>query len=180
MQSQRFLTDEVKKRLTESGLELHLPDNFYRITPPGNYPPIHPDFEESPFLIGLVNHNNKIMITISMTSYPKLIGKINKYLIATVDMNHISKKALAAQIDVRLGKMSLVGPNNIKKLNADRGYLYNIKVQGKYLGIYPRCKKLEIYKDNVARVEILFFYNYGQDEIVMKEIGKTWGMLKFK
>lgn len=181
MQSQRFLTDDVKNRLKETGLEFHLPDNFYSIDPPGNYPPIHPDFDKSPFLIGLVNDNsNKIMITISMMPYPKPIGKINKYLIATVDMNHISKKALAAQKDTRLSKLKYIKVAYLKKINADRGYTYNIKVQDKYLGIYPRCKKIELYKDNIGRAEILFFYKDNQQNIIDEEIEKTWGMLRFK
>ncbi len=66
-------------------------------------------------------------------------------------------------------------------MNANRAYVYNMKVRKNlYLGIYPRCKKLIVYKDNVGRVEILFFYKYGQDDIVKQEIEKTWGMLKFK
>jgi hypothetical protein len=48
------------------------------------------------------------------------------------------------------------------------------------MGIYARCKKIELYKDNVGKVEILFFYNKKDDALVDKEIEKTWGMLKFK
>jgi hypothetical protein len=180
MQSQRFLTDDVKNRLTETGLEFHLPDNFYCIDPPGNYPPIHPDYTGSPFLIGMVNYNNQIMITISMMAYPKPIGRINKYLIATEDLNHISQKALVLEIDANLSKLKFIKSVYLKKINADRGYTYNTKVQGKYLGIYPRCKKLEIYKDNIGRAEILFFYKDSQQNIIDAEIEKTWGMLKFK
>ena len=174
------IRDEYKLRLAEAKVIFNKPDSYFCTTPPSNYFEIHPDFHQSVFFITIINKDNLIMTCVSTMAYPKPIGKINKYLIATGNLNHISKKAIEAQIDTRLGKMSMVGPNNIKKLNADRGYLYNIKVHDKYLGIYPRCKKLEIYKDNVGRAEILFFYKYGQDEIVMKEIGKTWGMLKFK
>jgi hypothetical protein len=181
VQSQSYLPDNVKTRLKETGLEFIRPDNFYSIDPPGNYPPIHPDFEKSPFLIGLVNYNNnKIMITISMMPYPKPINKISRYLIANVDLNHISEKALALEIDTNFSKLKFIKASYIKKINADRGYIYNIKVQDKYLGIYPRCKKIVVYKDNIGRAEILFFYKENQEKIINEEVVKTWGMLKFK
>jgi hypothetical protein len=141
---------------------------------------MHPDVHQSEFYIATINNDNEIMICIATIAYPKGVTRAEKFLIATEDMNHISQKALAAAMDTRLSKMSLVGSSYLKKINADRGYVYNIKVQGKYLGIYPRCKKIEVYKDNIARAEILFFYNYGQDDLVKQEIKKTWGMLKFK
>ena len=180
MQSQCIDNENDKLQLVEAKVIFNKPPNHFCNRPPDSYFEIHPDFHQSPFYITIINNDNQIMTCISTMAYPKPINKISRYLIANVDLNHISEKALALQIDTRLGKMSMVGPNNIKKLNAHRGYLYNIKVKDKYLGIYPRCKKLEIYKDNIGRAEILFFYKYGQDEIVMKEIGKTWGMLKFK
>lgn len=179
MQAQCFL--DAKSILKETRLTYHQPKNYFCINPPDSYFSIHPDFNQGPSLISLINNNNQIMISITAVSYPKPIGKINKYLIATVDMNHISKNALVAQMDTRLSKLILIDAPHFKKMNADRGYMYNVKVDKHlYLGIYPRCKKIEIYKDNVARVEILFFYKYGQDEMVKQEIEKTWGMLKFK
>lgn len=96
-------------------------------------------------------------------------------------MNRPHKKWLSSEVDTRFSNKNLIGVPQLKKMNANRGYLYNLKVRKNlYLGIYPRCKKLIAYKDNVGRVEILFFYKYGQDDIVKKEIEKTWGMLKFK
>ena len=120
------------------------------------------------------------MICIATVPYPKGITKAEQYLIANVDLNHISKKALVQEMDTNLSKLRFIKTNYLKKINADRGYIYNIKVRKQlYLGIYPRCKKIELYKDNISRAEILFFYKYGQDDIVKQEIEKTWGLLKF-
>jgi hypothetical protein len=55
-----------------------------------------------------------------------------------------------------------------------------MKIENKYMGIYGRCKKIELHKDNVSRAEILFFYNKGDDALVDEEIERTWGMLKFQ
>jgi hypothetical protein len=55
-----------------------------------------------------------------------------------------------------------------------------MKIDNKFMNLYSRCKKVELYKDNVGRAEILFFYNKGDDVLVEEEIKRTWGMLKFK
>lgn len=178
--SQSYLDDDVRLILKESGLEYKKPNNYFRITPPDSYFSIHPDFSQGSSLIGLINSDNEIMITIFSIPYPKGITKAEQYLIANVDLNHVSEKAIAAQIDTTFSKMIDLDELQLKKINADRGVIYNIKVQGKYLGIYPRCKKVEVYKDNTARVEVLFFYKEDQENQVKEEIEKTWGLLKFK
>lgn len=172
---------DAKSIIAETGLTYSQPNQYFCINPLDSYFSIHHDYNLGASLIGLVNKENEIMISILAMPYPKPEGKINKYLIANVDMNHISKKALAQEMDTRISKMNLVGSSYLKKINADRGYIYNLKVRkGGYLGIYPRCKKVQVYKDNVGRAEILFFYRYGQDALVKQEIEKNWGMLKFK
>lgn len=172
---------DAKSIITETGLTYNQPVEYFCINPLDSYFSIHPDYHLGASLIGLINKNNQIMISIFTMPYPKPEGKINKYLIETVDLNHISKKALAQEMETRLSQLRFVKTDYLKKINADRGYVYNAKVRkGGYLGIYPRCKKVIVYKDNVGRAEILFFYKYGQDNIVNQEIEKTWGMLKFK
>lgn len=178
--SQSYLDDDAKLIMEKCGLQYDTPNNYFRITPPDSYFSIHPDFDQSMFYIGLINKDTKIMITISTVPYPKGITKAEQYLIANVDLNHISDKAIAAQIDTTFSKIIDLDEPHLKNINADRGIIYNIKVQGKYLGIYPRCKKVEVYRDNVARAEILFFYKDEQENQVKQEIEKTWGMLKFK
>jgi hypothetical protein len=181
MQSQCILSDDDNNQMAEAKVIFKKPNNYFCVNPLDSYFSIHPDFFQGQFSVCIINEDNKIMIGIFTMPYPKSEGKINKYLIANVDMNHISKKALAQEMDIRLSKMNLVGSSYLKKINADRGYVYNLKVRkGGYLGIYPRCKKVQFYKDNVGRAEILFFYKYGQDALVKQEIEKTWGMLKFK
>ena len=177
-QSQCYL--DAKSIITETRLAYNQPSEYFCVNPLDSYFSIHPDYDLGASLIGLINKENGIMISIFAMPYPKPEGKINKYLIANVDMNRISKKALAQEMDIRVSKMNLVGSSYLKTINADRGYIYNLKVRkGGYLGIYPRCKKVQVYKDNVGRAEILFFYKYGQDALVKQEIEKTWGMLKF-
>jgi hypothetical protein len=92
----------------------------------------------------------------------------------------INLGSIANQIDSTLSKMKYLDTFQLKKVNASRGVIYDMKVDYKYRGIYAKCKKIELYKDNMGRVEILFFYNKGDDTLVDEEIEKTWGMLKFK
>lgn len=176
----QWSNDDVKKIIAETGMEYQPSDNYFCIAPPSAYFSIHPDFDQGSSLVAVINKDNRIMITFSMIPYPKPTTKVLKHLIATVDLNHISKKAIAAQIDTTLSKMIHIDAQQLKIVNANRGVIYNIKVENLYLGIYARCKKIEIYRDNIGRAEMLFFYNRGEEDIVDGEIKKTWGMLKFR
>ena len=181
MQSQCFLDENDKLFIKEAKIDYHQPDNYFCIRPVDSYFTVYSDNYSSTSLIALINKENQIMITVAMIPYPKGNTRAQKYLIATEDLNRPHEKWLSSEMDTRLSKLIYIDAPHIKKMNATRGYLYNLKVRKNlYLGIYPRCKKLIVYKDNVGRVEILFFYKYGQDDIVKKEIEKTWGMLKFK
>lgn len=178
--SQTYVSEDAKFALDKCQLQYSKPAGYINVNPIDIYFDVHPDYVQSSSYIALVNTENKMMIAIAMIEYPKPTNKINKYLIAKGEINSFSPKAVAAQIDTTLSKMMDVETLHLKKMNADRGIIYNIKVDGKYLGIYPRCKKIEVYKDNIARVELLFFYKENQENKVRDEIEKTWGMLRFK
>lgn len=182
VQSQSYLDEYDQLFVNEAKIiNYHRPDNYFYIRPIDSYFEIYPTLQQSQCNISMINKENQIMITIAMIPYPKGNTRAQKYLIATEDLNRPHKKWLYSEMDTRLSKLINIDAPHIKKINANRGYLYNIKVRKNlYLGIYPRCKKLIVYKDNVGRAEILFFYKYGQDDIVKQEIEKTWGMLKFK
>jgi len=94
--------------------------------------------------------------------------------------DRINLGAVAVEIDTTLSKMKYLDTLQLKKVNANRGVIYNLNVENKYCGVYSLCKKIKLHKDHVARAEILFFYNKGDDALVDEEINKTWGMLKFK
>ncbi|MBA0882571.1 hypothetical protein [Flavobacterium undicola] len=182
MHSQSYL-DEYDQLFVKKAkiINYHRPDNYFYIRPIDSYFEIYPTIQQSQCNISMINGDNQIMITVAMIPYPKGNTRAQKYLIATEDLNRPHKKWLYSEMDIHFSNTNLIGVSQLKKINADRGYLYNLKVRKNlYLGIYPRCKKLIVYKDNVGRVEILFFYKYGQDDIVKQEIEKTWGMLKFK
>jgi hypothetical protein len=179
--SQCNISESANLNIRRAKINYYVPDNYFCINAPDTYFDIYPEVLQSEFYLAMVNRENQIMICIATIPYPKGITKAEKFLIETVDLNHISKKALAQEMDTRLSQLRFVKTDYLKKINADRGYVYNTKVRkGGYLGIYPRCKKVIVYKDNVGRAEILFFYKYGQDALVKQEIERTWGLLKFK
>ena len=65
----------------------------------------------------------------------------------------------------------------LNRINLFNGIIIKLKsIQYKRVTLI----KIELYKDNWGRVEILFFYNKGDDALVDEEINRTWGMLKFK
>lgn len=96
------------------------------------------------------------------------------------DPNRISQVVITNEADTTLSKVKYLDSLELKKVNASRGVIYNMKIINKFKGIYTRCKKIAIFKDNIGRLEVLFFYNKGDDALVDEEIENTWGMLKFK
>lgn len=96
------------------------------------------------------------------------------------DPSIINLEAIASEIDTTFSKMKYLDTLQLKKVNTNKGVIYNMKINVKYMGVYGRCKKIELYKEDIGRVEILFFYNKGNDALVDEEINRTWGMLKFK
>lgn len=162
-------------------IDYHRPDNYFYVRAVSSYFEIYPNIRQSQSNISMINKDNQIMFSVAVIHYPEGKTRAQKYLIATEDLNRPNKKWLSSEMDTRFSNKNLLSVSHIKKMNANRGYVYNLKVRKNlYLGIYPRCKKLIVYKDNVGRAEILFFYKYGQDDIVKQEIEKTWGMIKFK
>ncbi|WP_026715534.1 hypothetical protein [Flavobacterium daejeonense] len=182
MQSQSYLDEYDQLFVKEAKImNYHRPDNYFYISPVSSYFEIYPTIQQSQYNISMINKDNQIMICVAVIHYPEGKTRAQKYLIANVDLNRRSKEAIAAEMDNRFSNKNLLSVSHIKKMNANRAYVYNMKVRKNlYLGIYPRCKKLIVYKDNVGRVEILFFYKENQEKIVREEINKTWGMLKFK
>ena len=88
---------------------------------------------------------------------------------------------LITEADSSLSIPVKIDDNNLKKLNADNGYIYNMKIVYPYLNKYRFCKKILIHKDNVSNAEILYFYTKKEeDKIVDEIIRKNWEMLKFK
>jgi hypothetical protein len=107
----------------------------------------------------------KEMIT-KMFPKSKEINNIVPYLITEAD----STVSIPIKIDEK----------KRKELNADDGYIYNLKIVYPYLGKYPLCRKVFIHKDNVSNAEILYFYTKKDEDKVDDVIQKTWGMLKFE
>ena len=180
--SQSYLDEYDQLFVKEAKIiDYHRPDNYFYVRAVSSYFEIYPNNRQSQSYISMINNDNQIMFSVAVIRYPEGKTRAQKYLIATEDLNRPHKKWLYSEMDIRFSNKNLIGGvPQLKKINANRAYVYNIKVYKLYLGIYPRCKKLIVYKDNVGRVEILFFYKENQEKIVREEINKTWGMIKFK
>jgi hypothetical protein len=178
--AQKTLEKSTGAKIIEIGLNFHKPDNYFYISPLSGYFEIHPDVGQNYTDITLANKYNKIIIAISIMPYPKPIGKNNKWLIANLDLNHFSEKQIVKEIDNGMSKVKYLDSTTLNKIKADRGVVYNVKIKKKpYLGLYSGCKRMLIYKDNVAKIDLLFFYGEKEESIIDKEIEKTWRMLQF-
>lgn len=179
--SQKKLDVNFKKNADKNyDIEYQLPKDYFGIKQECCYDP------RAGFLQSALDHSIKykkhaIVVAFSLISTkPDNTPRGIRIREVVGDQNKINKEILANQADTSLSKVKYLDTLQLKKVNATRGAIYNIRINNKYMGIYRQCKKIELYKDDVGRAEILFFYNKGDEALVDEEIKKTWGMLKFK
>ena len=181
LQAQKQLDENFKKNADKYYyMDYQVPRDYQGIEVQGCYFPDEKNLQSNiQHSIKYEKHDIVIafaLVTTMRDDSPK--GKRIREVFGNPDL--INLGSIANQIDSTLSKMKYLDTIQLKKVNASRGVIYNMKIINKYMGIYGRCKKIELYKDNMGRVEILFFYNKGDDALVDEEIEKTWGMLKFK
>jgi hypothetical protein len=161
-------------------MEYKVPKNYFGMAVKGIYID-NKDFIQSSFIHEIKHKHHDIVIAFALlTSKPDNTSRGIRIREVFGSPDMINLKAINNEADTTLSKVKYIDTVQFKKLNADRGVTYNMKMDNKYKHVYTRCKKVELYKDNVGRAEILFFYNKGDDALVDEEIEKTWGMLKFK
>lgn len=161
-------------------MEYKVPKYYFGITVKGSYVD-NKDFIQSSFIHGIKHKSHNIVIAFALlTSKPDNTPRGIRIREVFGNPYAINLKAINSEADTILSKVKHIDSIQFKKLNADRGVTYNMKIDNKFMNLYSRCKKVELYKDNVGRAEILFFYNKGDDVLVEEEIKRTWGMLKFK
>lgn len=171
-----------KKYASKNDLEYQIPKSYFGIEVEGigSYDP-RAGYLQSSLMYSIKSRTHTIVVAFSiMSTKPDNSPKGIRIKEVFGDQNKISKEILANQADTTLSKVKYLDSLQLKKVNADRGAIYNIRINNKYMSVYGRCKKIELYKDDVGRAEILFFYNKGDDALVDDQINKTWGMLKFK
>ena len=181
LQAQKQLDDNFKKNADKYyGMNYQVPRDYHGIAVESFYLPDEEHLQSAiQHCIKYEKHNIVVAFALVINKRddsPR--GKRMREVFGNPDL--INLGSIANQIDSTLSKMKYLDTIQLKKVNANRGVIYNTKIINKYMGIYGRCKKIELYKDNMGRVEILFFYKKGDDALVDKEIEKTWGMLKFK
>jgi hypothetical protein len=161
-------------------MEYNVPRNYFGIAVKGFYVD-NKDFIQSSFIHSIKHKHLDIVIAFALlTSKPDNTPRGIRIREVFGNPYAINLKAINNEADLSLSKVKYIDTTQFKKLNANRGITFNMKLDNKYRNIYSRCKKIEVYKDNVGRAEILFFYYKGDDALVDEEIEKTWGMLKFK
>lgn len=179
LQGQNQFDEKFKKNADYYGMEYQIPKDYFGIIQESCYSP-HFDFLQSALDHSIKNTKYAIVVAFALISTkPDTPKKINMRKVLG-NPDKVNTVALAIEVDTTLSRVKYLDTLQLAKVNANRGVVYNMKIENKYMGIYGRCKKIELYKDDVGRAEILFFYNKGDDALVDDEIKKTWGMLKFK
>lgn len=161
------------------GMEYQIPKN-YQGMPVESFYSANGKFAQSALDFGIKNKKNNIVVAFALIPTHDDSPRGIRMREVSGSPNKINSVLIANEIDSVLSKVTYLDTFQLKKVNANRGVIYNMKINNKYKGVYARCKKISLYKDNVGNVDILFFYNKEEDALVDDEIEKTWGMLKFK
>jgi hypothetical protein len=157
-----------------------LPKNYHGIAVQGFYISNNTNLQ-SDLQYGIKNKKHKIVIAFALVkSIPTNTPRGKRIRELSGNPGKLNERVIDLEADTVLGKVKYLDTVFLKKVKADSGVIYNLKINSKYMGIYARCKKITLYKSEWGRTEILFFYNKGYDALVDEEIEKTWGMLKFK
>jgi hypothetical protein len=139
----------------------------------------YPGYLHNLLLHSIKNKREGIIIVFAMVTIKEPNELLKKMFPKSAEINTILPY-LINEADSTLSTPIHIDEKKLQKLNADNGYIYNLRVVYPYLDKYPFCKKVIIHKDNVSNAEILFFYTKKEENKVDEVIRKTWGMLKFK
>lgn len=138
-------------------MEYNVPKNYHGIAVQGFYVD-NKDFIQSSFIHSIKHKYLDIEIAFALlTSKPDNTPRGIRIREVFGNPYAINLKAINNEADLSLSKVKYIDTIQFKKLNADRGITFNMKLDNKYRHLYSRCKKVELYKDNVGRAEILFF-----------------------
>jgi hypothetical protein len=173
LHAQNLFDENFKKIADHYDMEYQVPKDYVGTEVDHRYNP------NTDFLQSLLNHSIEskkhavavAFALISTTPDNTLREKRIREVLGNPD--RINLGSIAVEADTTLSQIKYLDTLQLEKVNANRGAIYNMKINNKYNGVYARCKKIILHKDHVARAEILFFYNKGDEAMVDEEIKKT-------
>jgi hypothetical protein len=155
-----------------------MPASYFSLDSVQDYNPT-PEYIQSLLDYSIKNKQNDIIIAFALIKIRQPNELLKKIIPKSQDINSLMSY-LITDADSTVSTPIKIDEKNLKKLNADNGYIFNMKIVYPYLNKYKLCKKVVIHKDNVSNAEILYFYTKKEENKVDEVIRKTWGMLKFK
>lgn len=177
--AQKEALDKTFKYFLEEGhLSFCQPKGYFGVDSVQNYDP-SPIYLQSLLLYSIKKNKNDIIIAFSLIKVRKPNELLKKMFPKSEEINDLMPY-LVTEADSSVSMPIKIDDTNLKKLNADNGYIYNMKIIYPYLEKYTYCKKLLIHKDNFYRAEVLYFYTKKEIGNVDGIIQETSKMLKFK
>lgn len=175
---EKSLDKTFKYFLELDQLTFSKPESYFDLDSVHDYDP-SPKYLQSLLLYSIKNKQDDIIIAFALIQIQEPKELLKKMFPKSGDINTIMPY-LITEADSAISVPIKINEKNLKKLNADNGYIYNMKIVYPYLNKYTFCRKILIHKDNVSNAEILYFYTKKEEEKIDEIIKKTWDMLKFK
>jgi hypothetical protein len=164
--------------LSENRLIFSIPKSYFGLDSVHDYDP-SPKYLQTLLHYSIKNKTDDIIIAFASYAIREPKELLKKMFPKSKDINTLTPY-LNSEVDSTQSIPVKIEEKKLKQINADNGYIYNMKIVYPYLNKYNFCKKIIIHKDNVSNAEILFFYTKKEEYKVDDVIQKTWGILQFK
>ncbi|WP_289058353.1 hypothetical protein [uncultured Flavobacterium sp.] len=164
--------------LKENQLIFSMPKSYFALDSVHDYDP-SPKYIQTLLYYSIKNKEDDIVIAFASYTIHEPKELLKKMFPKSKDINTLNPY-LESEVDSTQSIPVKIEEKKLKQINADNGYVYNMKIIYPYLNKYNFCKKIIIHKDNVSNAEILFFYTKKDQGKIDKVIKDTWPLLRFK
>lgn len=139
--------------------------------------------QTSLLLTVLQNENKNFVIGITMMpvmkSSKEMISLLNTFSREKFDESKSFWNRVKYEADTSVYPTLAVKEKDIRKIHADNGIVYQLRMDRKFMDSYDKCRVLTIHKADVSEAQIFFFYNKIDESKVNREIKKCFKILTY-
>lgn len=165
--------------LANTNLKFQMPAGYNQISTKESFSPTLRKIMSLMFSV-VENKQKDIAIGIILIPVRTAFDKNLKGMFPNIDANQSYLNIVKYQADTSTFKVQPLGDHELKKINADAGFRYQLDMNRLFLQKYSLCKVIIIHKKDIGDAEICYFYNPENEELVKKEMSETANILTFQ
>lgn len=177
------LNGDLNSLLSEANAVYKIPKG-YQLADPLNYPPFFPaKGVVYDYLCTFQGQEIRIAFKVSYIREPPFWRSKHKKDSADLEreVNTSFSRQAIREADTTISRIQYLDQAHLIKVNADDALIFQQRMTGApYLDKYNSCKTLILHKDNIGDIQVSYFYNKGEEKIVLAEMERTYGMIYFQ